>query len=84
MFIDFDVEVNTKEELERYLSDKKIDLPSYRPAVIALILDNDGNILLQRRGPKSRDEFGMLEDIGGAVEESDLNFRKAMEREIFE
>lgn len=84
MFIDFNIEVNTKEELDKYLVEKKIELPSYRPAVIALILDKEGNILLQRRGPKSRDEFGMLEDIGGAVEESDVTFRDAMGREIIE
>ena len=59
-------------------------MPEYRCAVIALILDKDGRVLLQRRGPKSRDEVGKLEDIGGAVEESDLTFRDAMKREIVE
>ena len=82
MFIDFDIEINTKEELSKYLKDKGIELPDYRPAVIALILDKAGNILLQRRGPKSRDGFGMLEDIGGAVEDSDYTFRDAMKREM--
>ncbi len=84
MFIDFDSEINTEEELSNYLLEKNIKLPDYRCAVIALMLDSDGRIILQRRGPKSRDEVGMLEDIGGAYEETDITFRNAMEREILE
>lgn len=84
MFIEFDREINNKNEIEEFLKEKKIELPKYRVAVIALILDKDGRILLQRRGPKSRDEFNKLEDIGGALEDSDTSFREAMRREILE
>lgn len=84
MFIEFDREIRTLNELENYLVEKNINLPKYRCAVIALILDNEDRILLQRRGPKSRDEFNKLEDIGGAFEDSDVSFKDAMNREIIE
>lgn len=71
MFIKFNREVVDEKDLEVYLKSTGLKLPEYRCAVIALILDKDGRVLLQRRGPKSRDEVGKLEDIGGAVEESD-------------
>lgn len=84
MFIEFNREVVDNKDLEVYLKSTGLRLPEYRCAVIALILDKNGNVLLQRRGPKSRDEVGKLEDIGGAVEDTDLTFRDAMRREIFE
>lgn len=84
MFIKFNREVVNQKDLEEYLVSTGIKLPQYRCAVIALLLDNDGNIILQRRGPKSRDEVGKLEDIGGAVEVTDKTFRDAMNREIIE
>lgn len=84
MFVKFDKEVIDKKDLEEYLESNGIELPVYRCAVIALILDSEERILLQRRGPKSRDEIGKLEDIGGAVEDTDLTFRDAMNREIVE
>lgn len=84
MFLDFKREVFDNQDLERYLINNNINLPEFRTAVIALFIDNDNNIYLQRRGPKSRDEVGMLEDIGGAVEEDDLTFRDALIREIKE
>ena len=84
MFIKFNREVIDTKDLEVYLKSISLKLPEYRSAVIALILDKEGNVLLQRRGPKSRDEVGKLEDIGGAVEDTDLTFRDAMSREIFE
>ena len=84
MFIKFNREVIDTKDLEIYLKSTGLKLPEYRCAVIALILDQDGRILLQRRGPKSRDEVGKLEDIGGAVEDTDITFRDAMKREILE
>ena len=84
MFIKFDREVIDENDLECYLKSVDISLPDYRCAVISLFLDNNGRILLQRRGPKSRDEVGKLEDIGGAVESYDKTFRDAMNREIME
>ena len=84
MFIEFNKEINDENELNKYLSDICLKLPEYRCAVIALILDEDGRILLQRRGPKSRDEFNKLEYIGGAVESTDISFKDSMHREIVE
>jgi 8-oxo-dGTP pyrophosphatase MutT (NUDIX family) len=84
MFIKFNKEIKNNEELVSYLKDIGLKLPEYRCAVIALFLDTEGRILLQRRGPKSRDEVNKLEDIGGAVEEQDKSFRDAMNREIIE
>lgn len=84
MFIKFNREVVDNKDLEVYLKSISLKLPDYSCAVIALILDKEGRILLQRRGPKSRDEIGKLEDIGGAVESTDLTFRDAMKREIVE
>lgn len=84
MFIKFNKEVNDEIELANYLKDIGLKLPEYRCAVIALFIDREGKILLQRRGPKSRDEVNKLEDIGGAVEQQDKSFREAMKREIIE
>lgn len=80
----FNDEVFDKFDLENYLVKHDLEIPEYKVAVIALITDEKGSILLQRRGPKSRDEQYMLEDIGGAVEESDLSFKSALVREIAE
>ena len=84
MFISFNKEIVDKRDLESYLKSIGMKLPEYRCAVISLMLTNDGKILLQRRGPKSRDEVGKLEDIGGAVEDTDKTFKEAMYREIIE
>ena len=84
MFIRFNREVVDEKDLEEYLGSTGIVLPEYSCAVISLFLDVNGRILLQRRGPKSRDEVGKLEDIGGAVESYDKTFRDAMDREIRE
>ena len=64
MFIDFKREVIDYLDLQEYLKENDINLPKYRVAVISLMMDENKRILLQRRGPKSRDEFGKLEDIG--------------------
>lgn len=84
MFIKFNRDIIDEKDLEKFLKDCEIKLPEYRCAVIALFMDKNDNILLQRRGPKSRDEVNKLEDIGGAVEGKDISFREAMDREIIE
>ena len=84
MYVELINEPENNDELKRLLLDEQIELPEYRTAVIALFMDSNDNILLQRRGPKSRDEVGKLEDIGGAVEERDFSFRDALHREIIE
>lgn len=52
--------------------------------VIAHIENENGEILLQQRGAKSRDENGLFEDIGGKVESDDFDFKSAIKREIKE
>jgi len=76
--------VVTKNDVKSILSQKKIKLPTYRLAVIVVLEDEQGRIILQRRGPKSRDEFNHLEDIGGAVEKTDTTLISALYREVKE
>lgn len=63
---------------------KKFDYPNRKIGVIAHIENDKGEILLQQRGVKSRDENGLYEDIGGKVDSDDLSFKEAIIREIKE
>ncbi len=63
---------------------RKFNYPNQKLGVIVQIYNDDGLILLQKRGCKSRDENGMYEDIGGKVEEEDDSFKAAIERELLE
>ncbi len=63
---------------------KKFDFPNQKIGVIAHIENSDGEILLQQRGEKSRDENGLYENIGGKVDPKDINFKSAIIREIKE
>lgn len=63
---------------------KKFNFENQRIGVIAHIENKDGKILLQQRGTKSRDENGLYEDVGGSVENSDMNFKSAIIREMKE
>ena len=63
---------------------KKFNYLNQKIGVIAHIENKDGEILLQQRGVKSRDENGLYEDIGGKVESGDVNFLSAIKREIKE
>lgn len=68
----------TMEDLNKFkFSNKKI-------GVIAHIENSNGEILLQQRGIKSRDENGLYEYIGGKVDSEDLSFKEAIIREIKE
>ena len=63
---------------------QKFNFKNQRIGVIVHIEDNNGKILLQQRGVKSRDENGLYEDVGGSVENSDQNFKSAIIREMKE
>lgn len=63
---------------------KKFNFENQRIGVIAYIENCDGKILLQQRGAKSRDENGLYEDVGGSVENSDVDFKSAIIREMQE
>lgn len=55
-----------------------------RYGVIVDIVDEDERILLQKRGPKSRDEQGLYENVGGEYEPADGDFKTSIIREIKE
>ena len=63
---------------------KEYNYPNQKLGVIVQIKDKDQNILLQQRGHKSRDYKGLYEDIGGKLEEYDIDFRQAIKRELKE
>jgi 8-oxo-dGTP pyrophosphatase MutT (NUDIX family) len=63
---------------------EKFNYPNRKIGVIAHIENDKGEILLQQRGIKSRDENGLYEDIGGKVDADDLTFKEAIIREIKE
>lgn len=63
---------------------QKFNFDNQRIGVIAHIEDKNGKILLQQRGLKSRDENGLYEDVGGSVENSDVDFKSAIIREMQE
>ena len=62
---------------------KKFNFENQKVGVIAHIEDESGKILLQQRGLKSRDENGLYEDVGGSVENSDVDFKSAIIRQAF-
>ncbi len=53
-------------ELLDYLQSIGYQKKNYRIAVEGLIFREDGKILLEKRGPGSRDEVGKLEGVGGS------------------
>lgn len=63
---------------------QKFKYPNQKIGVIAHIENDKGEILLQQRGIKSRDENGLYEDIGGKVDSDDTTFKDAIIREIRE
>lgn len=63
---------------------QKFNFENRKIAVIVHIEDNNGKILLQQRGIKSRDENGLYEDVGGSVENTDIDFESAIIREMKE
>lgn len=59
-------------------------LSKIKVGVVCFIFDENGKLILSRRGPGARDEIGKLQAIGGSINKSDLNFRSAVIREIME
>lgn len=77
-------EVKDMKELKEVLKDNNEISNDYKVAVITYAFDKDNKIIFQRRGPGCRDERLKLETIGGRVQESDIDFRSALKREIME
>lgn len=72
---------NAKEILEKIKieNDYKIKV-----CVVCFLFDNEGNLILHRRGYLARDEVNKLEAIGGSVNGTDISFREALKRELIE
>lgn len=63
---------------------EKFEYSNRKIGVIAHIENDKGEILLQQRGVKSRDENKLYEYIGGQVDPDDITFKDAIIREIKE
>ena len=75
MFYKFDREITFNDI-------KKFNYPNQRIGVIIHIENDEGKILLQQRGPKSSDEQGLYEDVGGKYETKDATFKDTIIREL--
>ena len=62
----------------------KFQYNNQKIGVIIHIENNEGKILLQQRGVKSRDENGLFEDVGGKFDDTDATFKSAIIRELKE
>ena len=60
-----------------------IDINTTNFAVEGLVLNDEGQVVLIKRGPMCRDNIGLLEGIGGQCHDSE-RFRDALHREIAE
>ena len=79
----FNDEVKTIDELIEKVINVK-DIHKMKVCVVCMLYDQEGKIVLHRRGAKARDEVGKLELIGGSVDRSDGEFRDALLRELRE
>ena len=73
---------NIDELIDKVVNDTTIH--KMKVCVVCVLYDQDGKIVLHRRGEKARDEVGKLEAIGGSVDRSDGDFREALLRELRE
>ena len=63
---------------------KRYNLPNQKIGIIIHIKDENKKILFQQRGPKSRGDKFLYEDIGGRVESTDKSFKETAIRELKE
>ena len=68
----------TSEDINNY------NYPNRIIGVIVHIKNDNGDILLQQRGSKSRDENGLFEDVGGKFDDTDKSYKSAVIRELQE
>lgn len=76
--------VENMDELVTRLGKFDYDFGKLKVCVVCFVFDKDGKLVLNRRGPGARDEVGMLQAIGGSVNNDDADFRTAMARELRE
>lgn len=79
----FKNEVNSMEELNT-IALMETEFDKFKVSVICLLFDENGNLVLHRRGPGARDEVGKLLALGGSINSNDINFREALKRELIE
>lgn len=78
----YDEVIDTEGLVEKLIDNQS--LSEVKVGVICFIFDKNGRVILNRRGPGARDEVGLLQAVGGAVNKSDVNFVEALKREIVE
>ena len=76
--------LDTRRELEKYLSAQGLNRCDCSIAVEGLIFDADDKLVLLLRGPATRDEHYKLEGIGGRFEKEDKSLIACLQREIKE
>ena len=74
--------VTKKAEVLDHLKAVGYDKEDYRIAVEALIFTPDGKLLLEKRGPLCKDAVGLLEGVGGGLDEHDEDLHEALRHEI--
>lgn len=79
----FREEVTNMQELINHILDGT-NFDKFKVSVVCLLFDDEGKLILHRRGPGARDEIGKLLAIGGSFNNSDGTFRNAMKRELLE
>ena len=78
----YDEVIDTEGLVEKLIDNQSLN--EVKVGVICFIFDKNGRVILNRRGPGARDEVGLLQAVGGAVNKSDVNFVEALKREIVE
>lgn len=77
-------EVKNMDELLEKLDTLDTEFGKIKVCVLCFLYDQNGNLILNRRGPGARDEVGKIQALGGSVNNSDGDFRAALLRELKE
>lgn len=77
-------QMNTVNELTKYISSLPNPPVNYKIAVGSLIFAKDDKVILVERGAEARDAVGKMEGIGGMVDNSEHNLHEVLRREIKE
>lgn len=81
----FTEEVRNIEELVSVIDELDSNLTNnIKVAVVCFVFDQNGKLILQKRGAGARDEVGKLCAIGGSANFSDASFRDSLMRELRE
>jgi 8-oxo-dGTP pyrophosphatase MutT (NUDIX family) len=72
------------QDLKNYIESLSNSPAHYKVAVGSLIFTNNNKVILQERGFKARDSAGLLEGIGGELDEGETDLHLALKREVQE